>query len=145
MADIFLRNGVFETDISNQTQRLALDIIGDMAFSHDFRETERIERDLKGLANDKSLETDRLLHAVNVFGDILGEVFITPLRILQFLDKLGYRKLQHLHGAIDTIKESMLKIIADRRKEIAEGLPPKDDLLSVLLDARDADGQKNDG
>ena len=93
-------------------------------------------RDLKGLANDKSLETDRLLHAVNVFGDILGEVFITPLRILQFLDKLGYRKLQHLRGAIDTIKESMLKIIADRRKEIAEGLSPKDDLLSVLLDVR---------
>lgn len=44
VAEIFKQNGVFETDVANQMQRLSLDIIGDVAFSHDFGETKRIER-----------------------------------------------------------------------------------------------------
>ena len=44
MRDIFTEKGTFVTDLANQTQRLALDIIGDVAFSYDFKETEQIRR-----------------------------------------------------------------------------------------------------
>ena len=33
-----------ETDIALVTQRLALDVIGEVAFSHDFRESEKIRK-----------------------------------------------------------------------------------------------------
>ncbi|GMH33024.1 hypothetical protein BSKO_00858 [Bryopsis sp. KO-2023] len=140
VAGIFARNGTFETDIANQMQRLSLDIIGDVAFSHDFGETQRIEIDLQGGANDLNQETDRLLIAVNDFGEILAEVFITPIKVLKVLNKLGYPKLRKLDGAVATMRDIMLNVINERRNDLRLG-KTKDDLLGVLLEARDEEGK----
>lgn len=76
LADIWLQHGGagFCTDIATQTQRLTLDVVGLVAFSHDFKQTERIQRDLSGMANDHTQSTDRLLWAVNTFGEVLAQV-----------------------------------------------------------------------
>lgn len=137
--DIFTENGTFVTDLANQMQRLALDIIGDVAFSYDFKETEQIKRDLAGQANSDE-ETDRLLWAVNTFGDVIAKMFVTPKRILQLLHAIGFPKLMLLTEAVETMRECLLKVIADRRQDLAEGKPGKDDLLNSLLEARDVDG-----
>jgi len=137
--DIFTENGTFVTDLANQTQRLALDIIGDVAFSYDFKETEQIRRDLAGQANTNE-QTDRLLWAVNTFGDVIAEMFVTPKKILEFLYAIGFPKLMLLTKAVDTMRDCLLKVIAERRQELAEGKPPKDDLLHTLLEARDTNG-----
>lgn len=139
VTEIFTRNGTFETDIANQMQRLSLDIIGDVAFSHDFGEIQRINIDLQGGANDLNHETDRLLIAVNDFGEILAEVFVTPVQVLKVLNRLGYPKLKKLDGAVETMREIMLNVINERRNDLKMG-KTKDDLLGVLLEARDEDG-----
>jgi hypothetical protein len=40
------------TDVATQTQRLTLDVVGLTAFSHDFRQTQRVADDLAGAAGD---------------------------------------------------------------------------------------------
>jgi hypothetical protein len=62
------------TDVATQTQRLTLDIVGLTAFSHDFQQVQRIADDLSGAAGDSTKATDRLLWAVNAFGQSLAEV-----------------------------------------------------------------------
>lgn len=64
----------FLTDVATQAQRLTLDVVGLTAFSHDFRQTARIADDLAGRAGDATQATDRLLWAVNTFGESLAEV-----------------------------------------------------------------------
>ncbi|KXZ42915.1 hypothetical protein GPECTOR_111g248 [Gonium pectorale] len=73
----------FVTDVATQTQRLTLDIVGLVAFSHDFKQVEQVRRDLRGAAGDSTQLTDRVLWAVNTFGEVLAQVFITPLPVLK--------------------------------------------------------------
>lgn len=44
LADIWAEHQTFTTDVAVQTQRLTLDVVGLVAFSHDFGQTERIRR-----------------------------------------------------------------------------------------------------
>ena len=90
-------------------------------------------RDLAGQANTNE-QTDRLLWAVNTFGDVIAEMFVTPKKILEFLYAIGFPKLMLLTKAVDTMRDCLLKVIAERRQELAEGKPPKDDLLHTLLE-----------
>jgi hypothetical protein len=104
-------SGPFLTDVATQTQRLTLDIVGLTAFSHDFKQTERVARDLSGAANDATQSTDRLLWAVNTFGTVLAEVFITPMPLLRLLKALGFPQLRQLDTAVATMREAMLGVI----------------------------------
>lgn len=42
VAEVFSNAKPFETDLAVQMQRLTLDIIGEVSFSHDFKETDKI-------------------------------------------------------------------------------------------------------
>jgi hypothetical protein len=44
MVDIWKAHGAHITDVSLQTQRLTLDVVGLVAFSHDFEETQQTKR-----------------------------------------------------------------------------------------------------
>lgn len=44
LAAIWGEHDSFTTDVAVQTQRLTLDVVGLVAFSHDFGQTERIRR-----------------------------------------------------------------------------------------------------
>lgn len=54
---------------------------------------------------------DRLLWAVNTFGQILADIFITPMPLLRVLDRLGLPHLRQLEEAVDTMRSSMLAVI----------------------------------
>lgn len=43
LVDIWREAGEHVTDVSLQTQRLTLDVVGLVAFSHDFQETQQIQ------------------------------------------------------------------------------------------------------
>lgn len=47
--------------------------------------------DVSGGAPPSASDQDRLLWAVNAFGQVLGQVFITPMPLLRLMDKLGFR------------------------------------------------------
>jgi hypothetical protein len=102
-------------DVSLHTQRLTLDVVGMTAFSHDFQQVEQTRKDFAEVGTTKESVQDKLLWAVNTFGEVLASVFITPLPLLKVLDKLGFQELKKLTQAVDIMRDSMLDVIAVRR------------------------------
>lgn len=51
--------GAFRTDVALQMQRVTLDIVGLVAFSHDFRQTARAIDELRGASGEPSEASDR--------------------------------------------------------------------------------------
>ncbi|GIL57873.1 hypothetical protein Vafri_13130 [Volvox africanus] len=113
-------SGGFTTDVATQTQRLTLDIVGLVAFSHDFRQVEQVRRDIIGSAGDSRLLQDRVLWAVNTFGEVLAEIFITPLPLLRFLDRIGFPHLRRLDEAVRIMRQAMLDVVQVRFPPRAE-------------------------
>eukprot|EP00198_Chlamydomonas_reinhardtii_P014407 XP_001703744.1 cytochrome P450 [Chlamydomonas reinhardtii] len=108
-------SGAFTTDVATQTQRLTLDVVGLVAFSHDFACVEQVQRDLAGAtAGDgrSGVLQDRVLWAVNTFGEVLAQVFITPLPLLKAMDRLGAPHLRQLGEAVSVMRAAMLDVIA---------------------------------
>ncbi|WIA42697.1 hypothetical protein OEZ86_008649 [Tetradesmus obliquus] len=131
----------FLTDVATQTQRLTLDVVGLTAFSHDFKQVQRIADDLSGAAGDSTQATDRLLWAVNTFGESLAEVFITPMPLLRAGHAMGLPHLRNLDEAVSVMRGAMLDVIQERRIALAAGQPVPQDLLGILLTAADEAGQ----
>lgn len=77
---------------------------------------EQTQREL----NDPSAQPkeDKILWAVNTFGETLASVFITPLPVLKFLDKLGFKELKQLSKSVDIMRESMLEMIHVRHRPV---------------------------
>eukprot|EP00798_Chlamydomonas_sp_ICE-L_P021012 gene21012-27872_t len=90
--------------------------------------------------NGEEETTDKMLWAVNAFGEMLAKIFITPLPILKAMDILGFQELKTLNLAVSTMRDSMLGVIAHRRQALAEGKDTPDDLLNALLQAHDETG-----
>ncbi|PNW87838.1 hypothetical protein CHLRE_01g003850v5 [Chlamydomonas reinhardtii] len=137
-------SGAFTTDVATQTQRLTLDVVGLVAFSHDFACVEQVQRDLAGAtAGDgrSGVLQDRVLWAVNTFGEVLAQVFITPLPLLKAMDRLGAPHLRQLGEAVSVMRAAMLDVIAERRASLAAGGRGRDDLLQALLTATEDDGR----
>ncbi|KAL4419812.1 hypothetical protein ABPG75_006910 [Micractinium tetrahymenae] len=134
------------TNVAVQTQRLTLDVVGLTAFSHNFGECGAIARDINGSAPPSASDQDRLLWAVNAFGQVLSEVFITPMPMLRVMDALGFKQLQTLREACEVMRQSMLDVIAERRAALAartaagEGEGEARDVLDMLLQATDDSG-----
>ncbi|KAF6262648.1 cytochrome P450 [Scenedesmus sp. NREL 46B-D3] len=131
----------FLTDVATQTQRLTLDVVGLTAFSHDFKQVQRIADDLSGAAGDSTQATDRLLWAVNAFGESLAEVFITPMPLLRLAHALGLPHLRNLDEAVGIMRGAMLGVIQERRVALSQGAAVPQDLLGILLAAADESGQ----
>ncbi|KAG2435417.1 hypothetical protein HYH02_011918 [Chlamydomonas schloesseri] len=138
--------GAFATDVAVQAQRLTLDVVGLVAFSHDFACVEQVRRDLAGAApgaggRSAAVLQDRVLWAVNTFGEVLAQVFITPLPLLQAMERLGLPHLRQLGEAVGVMRAAMLDVIAERRATLAAGGEGRDDLLQALLTATEEDGR----
>lgn len=136
LVDTWQTAGAHVTDVALQTQRLTLDVVGLTAFSHDFGQTAQISRE-HGRQAEKE---DSLLWAVNTFGRILAQVFITPLPMLKFMERLGDPRLKTLTKAVNTMRDSMLEVIQGRREKMARGEDVPHDVLGMLLKAEDDEG-----
>lgn len=130
------------TDVTLFTQRLSLDIIGDVAFSHDFRESEKTRKDIQNIKIDYTEDTDDLVKAVNIFGDVLADMFILPIPVLKALDKVQFPRLKELKQAVAMQRKIMLDVITERRSDLVKGLTEKNDLLGSLLKVYDEDGNQ---
>eukprot|EP00899_Mesostigma_viride_P023217 jgi/Mesvir1/407/Mv11298-RA.1 len=136
--DVWIAAGGPTTDVSKSMQKLSLDVIGMVAFSHNFRGVDEERRIHLGGA---AMEEGALVKAINETQHIMGSVFITPLPILKVLKVLKYPPLMKMKEAFQVIRREMTQIIEDRRTFLAAGGEPKKDLLEVLLFAKDEKGQ----
>ncbi|QDZ17484.1 cytochrome P450 [Chloropicon primus] len=124
-------------DLPLHMQRLTLDIIGSVAFSHDFGQVAECGREMRG---EKSERPSTLVQAVNHFGEALAEVFVTPMPILRVLEAIRYPSVTKLRSSLGTIHSEMRTIIEGRRAEYESGTNHTDDLLDSLMRARDENG-----
>mmetsp|Transcript_33372 Transcript_33372/g.86576 ORF Transcript_33372/g.86576 Transcript_33372/m.86576 type:complete len:592 (+) Transcript_33372:398-2173(+) len=144
LADLYgAQEGKFEVDMALQMQRLTLDIIGEVAFSYDFQQVDQIESELKAAGARPGRGQDKLLDAVNRFGEVMADVFITPMPLLKAMDRVGLPALRDLRGSLDVIRAVMLDIIRERRRQLrADPGAEYGDLLGQLLCAEDEDGHR---
>lgn len=72
----------------------------------------------------------------------MSQVFVTPMPLLRLMDAVGMPQLAALRGSMGVIKETMLRIVAERRAALERGGGGKDDLLGDLLTAEDPEGHR---
>ena len=129
--------GGVEIDAALQMQRLTLDIIGKVAFSHNFGQVALCGKEMRG---ENTEEESTLVHAVNRFGEALAEVFVTPMPVLKALELVGYPSITKLRQSLATIHSEMRTIIEGRIDQYENGTNATDDLLDSLMQARDENG-----
>eukprot|EP00951_Prasinocladus_malaysianus_P025755 scaffold226688_cov44-Prasinocladus_malaysianus.AAC.3 len=54
---------------------------------------------------DDIMLSDRLLLAVNTFGEVMAQVFVTPMPLLKLMDRVGLPQLKELKWSLDVIQE----------------------------------------
>lgn len=121
-----------EVDCCLHMQRLTLDLIGRVAFSYDFGQTQATGREIRGEAKKTP---SSLVDAVNDFGESMARVFITPMPVLQALERVGWKGVKNLKSSWGEMKGAMRPIIEKRREDVALAPPeqPRDLLDSLLL------------
>lgn len=66
LSNVWMAEGSsLRTDVAVQMQRLTLDVVGQVAFSHNFGQIEAMER-IGAKAGENQIPTDRILHDINV-------------------------------------------------------------------------------
>jgi len=124
-------DGRLATDVGEDVQRMTLDTIGRVAFSHDFGQVARVRDRVEGKGVTSSLSSSSfrvsssssasrdIVWAVNTFGDMLGRIFITPMPMLKLMERFGDPHVRLLGESVDVMRTAMLDVIADRRRELA--------------------------
>mmetsp|Transcript_13427 Transcript_13427/g.18356 ORF Transcript_13427/g.18356 Transcript_13427/m.18356 type:complete len:596 (-) Transcript_13427:161-1948(-) len=137
LAEIWAKDGSITTDMAVQMQRLTLDIVGKISFSHDFGQVAAME---KLGADSDEIPTDRILNDINEAQEAMGKVFITPLPLLQLMSKLNVPVVKKMEFAFQDMRDAVMPIIKKRREE--RGDARVGDLLDVLLDAQEQEDQE---
>jgi cytochrome P450 len=129
-----------EIDLASHMSALTLDIIGDVAFSHDFQALQVLDKWARDDSNDElDSVSDPLVEALtNSFKVTPTAVILTILKISwpdKYLNRTSQRASTVLNQAVDSIiREAREKVNADSSKTTF-----KPSLLQLLFDAKDAE------
>ena len=141
-------------DLADHMQRLTLDLVGEVAFSHDFRQVAQLrdpqQRRHEGqsgplaAADDADNGGHELLEDINRSQAIMGALFVTPMPLLRALRAAGAPFMISLETAFASMRAHMDAVVAARRAAAAAeagagGCPRRVDLLDALLEAKDRD------
>eukprot|EP00746_Dinoflagellata_sp_MGD_P024999 gnl/MRDRNA2_/MRDRNA2_158738_c0_seq1.p1 gnl/MRDRNA2_/MRDRNA2_158738_c0~~gnl/MRDRNA2_/MRDRNA2_158738_c0_seq1.p1 ORF type:complete len:684 (+),score=96.86 gnl/MRDRNA2_/MRDRNA2_158738_c0_seq1:185-2053(+) len=137
-------SGIVVTDVSEDMQRLTLDVIGKVAFSYDFGGMDRVRRKLAGTTDERQSNTaDQLMGYVNTWMDHVGKLaapWITQ-DMLELGTKMGDPRLNDLRKTIEGMRGILFEIIDERRQKIRngdEGVPS--DLMTSLIKIQQEEG-----
>ena len=137
---------MLRADVATHCQRLSLDIIGAVAFSHDFRQVAAMADAVAAQGaswRDGELPTDVLLRHLHAAQEAMGRLFVTPMPMLRALSRLGAPPMATLDSALAGMHSEVAPLIAARRASLTSASPgaPARDLLDALLLARTASGE----
>jgi len=144
LSNVWMAEGSsLRTDVAVQMQRLTLDVVGQVAFSHNFGQIEAMER-IGAKAGENQIPTDRILHDINVAQDMMGKVFITPLPILKLMSRFKVPLMVDMEEAFEDMRVAVMPVIRERREQMVAGKEGarKGDLLDVLLEAQDENNKR---
>ena len=101
------------TDVDLHSQHLLLDIISPISFDYNFELLEKSREVITG--SEAKFVENPMLEAYHRSAEIMGEVFITPLPLLELGAKLGIGRLRELTAAYDDLEKMGDDIVKRRR------------------------------
>ena len=106
------------TDVDLHSQHLLLDIISPISFDYNFNLLEKSREVITGA--EAKFEESPMLEAYHRSAEIMGQVFITPLPLLNLGAKFGVGRLRELIEAYEDL-ERMGDDIVKQRREMHQG------------------------
>ena len=101
------------TDVDLHSQHLLLDLISPISFDYNFELLEKSREVITG--SEAKFVENPMLEAYHRSAEIMGEVFITPLPLLELGAKLGIGRLRELTAAYDDLEKMGDDIVKRRR------------------------------
>ena len=119
------------TDVDLHSQHLLLDIISPISFDYNFELLEKSREVITG--SEAKFVENPMLEAYHRSAEIMGEVFITPLPLLELGAKLGIGRLRELTAAYDDLEKMGDDIVKRRRAQHRETLDAGGEIEQVCL------------
>ena len=119
------------TDVDLHSQHLLLDIISPISFDYNFELLEKSREVITG--SEAKFVANPMLEAYHRSAEIMGEVFITPLPLLELGAKLGIGRLRELTAAYDDLEKMGDDIVKRRRAQHQATLDAGKEIEQVCL------------
>ena len=119
------------TDVDLHSQHLLLDIISPISFDYNFELLEKSREVITG--SEARFAENPMLEAYHRSAEIMGEVFITPLPLLELGAKLGIGRLRELVAAYEDLEKMGDEIVKRRRARHRATLDAGEDVEQVCL------------
>lgn len=119
------------TDVDLHSQHLLLDIISPISFDYNFELLEKSREVITGA--EQKFKPNPMLEAYHRSAEIMGEVFITPLPLLELGAKLGIGRLRELTTAYDDLEKMGDEIVKNRRAQHQATLDSGKEIEQVCL------------
>jgi cytochrome P450 len=119
------------TDVDLHSQHLLLDIISPISFDHSFELLQKSREVITGA--EQKFKPNPMLEAYHRSAEIMGEVFITPLPLLELGAKLGIGRLRELTAAYDDLEKMGDEIVKNRRAQHTATLEKGGEIEQVCL------------
>jgi len=119
------------TDVDLHSQHLLLDIISPISFDYNFDLLTKSREVITG--SEARFVENPMLEAYHRSAEIMGEVFITPLPLLELGAKLGIGRLRELTAAYDDLEKMGDDIVKRRRAQHRETLDAGGEIEQVCL------------
>lgn len=119
------------TDVDLHSQHLLLDIISPISFDYNFDLLTKSREVITG--SEARFVENPMLEAYHRSAEIMGEVFITPLPLLELGAKLGVGRLRELTAAYDDLEKMGDDIVKRRRAQHQETLDAGREIEQVCL------------
>jgi cytochrome P450 len=119
------------TDVDLHSQHLFLDIISPISFDYTFDLLEKSREVITGAQS--KFKPNPMLEAYHRSAEIMGEVFITPLPLLELGAKLGIGRLRELTAAYEDLEKMGDDIVKRRRAQHQATLDSGKEIEQVCL------------
>ena len=124
-------SGSFVTDVDLHSQHLLLDIISPISFDYNFNLLDKSREVITG--SETTFVENPMLEAYHRSAEIMGEVFITPLPLLELGAKLGIGRLRELTEAYDDLERMGDDIVKKRRATHQAALDRGEEIEQICL------------
>lgn len=144
LVQFWRRAGVREINVAAHMSNLTLDVIGDIAFSHDFKGMDSIERWSEQESTDRLPElSDLLISSMNQVFRVSAYRVLLYVMKLSFLDRAGRRSDVAMNAAADQVIRRARALVQERSAASASTsrYEPKS-ILELLVDAKAGEDEK---
>ena len=118
--------------VDTEMQRYTIDVIGEVALSHDFKQLKEAYESSKATRSEFAANAEEAMMSINTM------IVKDPLRLWKYFDTKDKTKYLDCAMWMAQFEDDLIK---DRQKELQYATSVPDDFLGILLQTRNADGE----